>query len=106
MATVDKSATRPATNVQLQGRDIGIRVNEEAQEIKTSGFRFLFALPALDLISKQRKPQVHILDIEFVVRRIGARQKLFVSIQGLLVLAEIIMRRSYEEVSHRYFRTL
>src|SRR2546422_4234585 len=73
MTTVEQSITTPVTMILMQRRDTGIRVNEDAREIKTSGFRFP-ALPALDLISEPRKAQVHFLNIEFVVRRIRVRQ--------------------------------
>src|SRR5260370_6968669 len=74
--------------------------------MKVSLWSGLFAFDALspfDLIAQLRKAQIDLLNVEFVPGRIGARQKLLVSIKRLLVLAEIIMRCCDEEVRGRNF---
>src|SRR5260370_12822866 len=77
--------------------------------MKVSLWSGLFAFDALspfDLIAQLRKAQIDLLNVEFVTGRIGARQKILVSIKRLLVLAEIIIRPYGDTVRSRNFVTV
>src|SRR5690349_10513259 len=62
-------------------------------------------LTALNLCAQHGESKIYFINLELVVCWIRARQKPLIRVQGLDVLAEIIMRRRNEKVRRRNFGT-
>jgi len=80
-----------------------VRHLDSANRLHDSGLLASGPLSAADLIAKLGQAQVNFLNIEFIICRIGSRQKFLVGIQSLRVLCEIIMHDGDEKVGCRNF---
>ena len=71
--------------------------------LRGSRFPRLHALATFDLVSQFRKSKVNLFDLKLVLRRVGVRQILLVSVEGLWIFFKIVVRGCNVKSTWRQF---